>query len=711
MGQNPEIEVAVFDAASRIEDAAERKAFIDWAFRDAPEEAQRMNAAFMAEGKAQRWFQRAEDSLTSLSSEIASSGELELADQWFETTELDDLSQSIAPRYTILRRLGGGSGGQIFLAEQLQPVQRKVAIKLLHSGLESPIFLAAFQSEQQILAAMNHPNIAAILDAGKTFSGRPFLVMEFIDGVHITKYCDARCLTLRQRLDLFLQVCSAIQYAHQKGIIHRDLKPANILIAHADSHPLPKVIDFGIANISESSADTPQPAGTPAYMSPEQAAGGTDADTLVDVYSLGVMLYELLAGTPPWSPHRLEQSASPVTHQLASLAEPALAKLADRRGLKPRDLAARLHGDLEAIVAKAIAIDRRQRYDTVDSLASDIHRHLGCFPVTARPASPRYIAGCFFTRNRLACCAIAAIALAMVLGTLISVKFSIREYQARHEAELARAKVVDLLAQASARENITRAAILLEQKQIEEADALLQQTPVSEIAPSTEAAYVFRLLGERNAMLGRWQQASECYGHLMMANRLVPAERVAKGNDFVFGMPAILEAGDVELYDTVREDLLKRLPATNDTQVAENMVKSCLLTPLTPATLHTLRPMADRLRGKSLNNEWCAFCVASFDLRDGRLQSAHDIASRGAELSRNASRRACCVIIRAMAAKALGRTDAARQDLAEASAMIKKAASRVIVEDQSAYDASQGSWAAWAIARTLHREATVRMAR
>lgn len=711
MNSSREILIAVFDAARRIEEPVARRAFVDWALRDEPEEARRMHAMLAEDDAAQAWFRRAEGALAGLAEEVSEAGASALPAQWVETTELDDLSRSLAPRYSILQTIGGGGGGLVFLAEQLLPVQRKVAVKLLQSGLESPDFIAAFRREQQVLASMNHPNIAAIFDAGTTNSGRPYLVMEFVEGVNLTRYCDDRRLTLRQRLDLFLQVCSAIGYAHRKGIIHRDLKPANILVVHADEQPLPKVIDFGIADVGERAGDTSRACGTPTYMSPEPS----DSGTLADIYSLGVVLYELLAGPPPWSPRRLAEPAMPVASRLSALEAPSLAKLAGLRGLKPHELPTRLKGDLEAIIAKAIAPDPRLRYDTVDSLATDIRRHSDGLPVKARPASRRYIAACFFARHRLVCFSGAAILLAMVIGTVVAVSFSIREHRARRESERARAKVAELFVAASARENITRAAILLGQKKIGEADALLKQTPVSGIEPSTEAAYVFRLLGERNAVLGRWKEASECCERLRLANRLVPAESIVSGFDFLFGVPAILEAGEVNLYKSLRQEMLERLPAPKSLSTAEHMVKGCLLIPADRAMLDALRPMADRLRpkggGYSTTNAWAAMATMLFDFRDGRFQSARDGADRTLRFARIPSCRAAILCIRAMAEHALGDDDAARSDLAGAGAMIRQASPRVIVENPSDYDASEGSWAAWAIARILHREASALVAR
>ena len=715
MNLEPGIEVALFDAASRIEDATARRIFIEWVFRDSPEEAQRMNSVLGAEDAAESWFERAAGSLAGLATEIATMGSLGTEGAPLESAEIDDLSHSVAGRYTIHQSIGGGSGGQVFLAEQIQPVRRWVAIKLLRSGLEAPVFLAAFQREQQILAAMNHPNIAAILDAGTTFSGRPFLVMEFVEGMRITDYCEAHRLSIRQRLDLFLQVCSGIQHAHQKGIIHRDIKPSNVLITHANSRPLPKVIDFGIACVGEGVGEAAEISGTPAYMSPEQATTGGGADTLADVFGLGVVLYELLAGPPPWAPRRLERIALPVSARFASLPVPLRAAFAGARRLTPRDLGLRLRGDLDAIVAKAIALERRQRYDTVDNLASDILRHLGRFPVIARPPSARYSASCFLARNRPACLAGVAVLLSMIVGTAISVRYSFSERRARGEAEQARAKTAELLTQSSARENITQAAILLEQNRVEEADALLKRTPLSAIDPSKEAAYVFRFLGERSAMLGRWREAAECFNRLMIVNRRESGVSIARNNDLLYAAPAMLEAGDTAAYEALRANILERFTSTNDPVAAEHMVKSCLLTAPPRQALKQLEAMVETFRvkykgsvpqGSTTYREWFALATVMFDLRAGRHQSAHDDASRALGWVKMPSCRASILLIRGLAGNALGQNDAARRDLAEASKLIQKGSLRVIVEDSGAYDLSEGSWYAWAVARILQREAT-----
>jgi tetratricopeptide (TPR) repeat protein len=714
MNPQQEIEVALFDAASRIEDPEARRAFINWAFRDAPEEAQRMNAVLVGETEAHGWFQRATDSLTGLVTEVVGAGALELPAEVLESAEISDLAHSLAQRYTIFQAIGGGSGGQVFLAEQLQPVRRKVAIKLLHPGLDTPDFLSAFQRERQILATMNHPNIAAILDAGTTLSGRPYLVMELVEGIRITDYCDARRLDLGQRLELFLQVCSAIQHAHQKGVIHLDIKPSNILIAHANSQPLPKVIDFGIASTGEWSEDQSAVSGTPAYMSPEQAAPGRDIDTRSDCFSLGVVLYELLAGPPPWTPQRLNRDALPASSCVAALPARTLAPLAAARGLAPREWVSRLHGDLDAILAKAISLDRQQRYETVDRLAVDIQRHQRGFPVAARPATRSYLVGCFVARNRLACLAGATVLVALLLATGVSVIFSIREHSARAEAERSRAKVAELLDEATARENIAKAAILLSQNRSEEAEVLLRQHPITAIPPSTDAAYVFRFLGERHALLGNWQEAAKCFERLMISNQLTRAIDVARGQDLLYAGPAVLEAGHLDAYQAMRQDMLRRLEKTRDEVGAEHMLKFCTLTPPPRPMLDQLRPMAEILRPKNRAGEapshpfreWFALAVALFDLRDGRHQSAYDNALRGMGLATTPSCRASLKLTLAMAAHSLGKPAVARRELAEAAAMAGEAKPRVVVENHEDYDPKSGSWYSWSVARILEREAS-----
>ena len=287
--------------------------------------------------------------------------------------------QVIAGRYTLLHVLGEGGMGTVYQADQTEPVKRQVALKLIKIGMDSRAVLARFDAERQALALMDHPNIARVYDGGTTADGQPFFVMELVSGVPITDYCDRHRLPVRARLELFVSVCQAVQHAHQKGIIHRDLKPSNVLVTEVDGRPTPKVIDFGVAKATEfkltdqSLADTGAIVGTPAYMSPEQAdPSSMDIDTRTDVYALGVILYELLAGSPPIDAKQFQRGAflemlrmvrevdPPRPSTRVSTAE-ALPNIAANRNIEPEQLKRALKGDLDWIVMKAIEKDRARR--------------------------------------------------------------------------------------------------------------------------------------------------------------------------------------------------------------------------------------------------------------------------------------------------------------------------------------------------------------
>lgn len=716
-----DIEVAVFDAARQMEDLELRDAFLDWAFRDAPADGMRMKDLLASENDARLWFHEASSSRVRLAGEILEGDRVELSSADHESIGSLGLPELISGRFKILGRLGGGGGGVVFLAEQTEPVRRKAAIKLLHSGMNTEAFLAAFQRERQALALMNHPNIAGIIDAGSTDTGIPYFVMELVEGERITKFCDARCEPIPQRIGLFLQVCSAIQHAHQKGLVHRDIKPSNVLVSSADSKPLPKVIDFGIAAVTASgNAETGAPlaAGTPAYMSPEQAdAHATDVDTRADVFSLGVLLYELLAGEVPWSPGPMPPSVPLPSEHLAAIPSEKLAEFAKHRHLRPERLVSALRGDLDAIIMKAVSTDRQQRYSTVNSLAMDLHRHLDVQPVIAHPPGARYVCGKFIRRNRLACLSGAAVLLALVAGAVLVTGALIREREARLDSENSRATIAEMLRQSEARETMAQIAILLSQDRIEEADALLLLHPLIGVEPSMDAHYVFRFLGERNALLGRWRQAADCFARLMQANRLANAQKVAEGMDLLFAAPTMLEAGDAAAYHSLCREILDRLPTTGNLIAAEHVVKVCLLDVAAPDRLEVLRPMAQLLR-ENVDNEslktysnsetrpWMAMSLAIFDFREGKFEESLGWCRKCETApSKVPSRIAGTKMVASMALHRLGRHDEARSEFSAAAAMIDSATPKVIVKKVESYDSSQGTWYAWSVARVLRREA------
>jgi hypothetical protein len=368
----------------------------------------------------------------------------------------------IAGRYKLLEEIGEGGMGTVWVAEQTQPVRRKVALKLIKPGMDSRSVLARFEAERQALALMDHPNIAKVLDGGLTDTGRPFFVMEYVKGVPITDYCDATRLSVPERLQLFVQVCQAVQHAHQKGIIHRDLKPSNILVAPYDDKPVPKVIDFGLAkamhqSLTERTLHTAHEAvlGTPLYMSPEQAQlNNLDVDTRSDIYSLGVLLYVLLTGTTPLEKKRFQEAAWDEIRRLIREEEPprpsarlsstdTLPSLAACRQTEPAHLTKLVRGELDWIVMKALEKDRSRRYETANGFALDVQRYLTGEVVLAAPPSAGYRLRKFARKHRAALATAAVIAFLLLIGVVGTTVGYLRAWAAEQEALRAQAAAAE----------------------------------------------------------------------------------------------------------------------------------------------------------------------------------------------------------------------------------------------------------------------------
>jgi serine/threonine protein kinase len=361
-------------------------------------------------------------------------------------------------RYKLLQQIGEGGYGVVFMAEQQEPIHRRVALKIIKPGMDTKSVIARFEAERQALALMDHPSIAKVFDAGATKSGRPYFVMELIRGVKITEYCDQQFLTTEERLKLFFQVCQAVQHAHQKGIIHRDIKPSNILVTTSvEGTALPVVIDFGIAKATTNQRLTDKTlftafemlVGTPAYMSPEQAAlTSVDVDTRTDIYSLGVLLYELLTGSTPFNTLELlkigldeirrvirEQEPDRPSTRLSKMTKEAITTIAQSRQSEPPKLIRSVHGDLDWIVMKALEKDRRRRYETANGLALDVQRFLDRETISARPPSKLYKFQKTVQRNGILFTGIAVITILLIVSLILVSASLAKERQSRLEAK------------------------------------------------------------------------------------------------------------------------------------------------------------------------------------------------------------------------------------------------------------------------------------
>ena len=407
-------------------------------------------------------------------------------------------------RYKLLQRINEGGMGVVYMAEQEEPVRRRVALKIIKLGMDTKQVIARFEAERQALALMDHPNIAKVLDAGATDKGRPFFVMELVKGIHINEYCDQNNLSTRQRLELFIQVCHAIQHAHQKGIIHRDIKPHNILVTLHDGMPVPKVVDFGIAKATSGQRLTDktlftafeQFVGTPVYMSPEQAEmSGLDIDTRTDIYALGVLLYELLTGKTPFDAKRLQQAALDEVRRIIREEEPQrpstrlstldaaeLTTIAKHRQSEPPKLLGVIRGDLDWIAMRCLEKDRTRRYDTANGLAMDIQRYLTSEPIVARPPSNLYRFQKLVRRNKLVFAGVAAIMAALAVGASVSTWQAVRARRAEQAAKQERERAMEEAKRAETQKALAEQATEKEQRLLDftSADYMLSQGRLDE---------------------------------------------------------------------------------------------------------------------------------------------------------------------------------------------------------------------------------------
>lgn len=717
-------EEEIFDAARLISDPAARRSYLERACGGDTSLRTRVGELLMALTHAEDFFADGSSAVRTLGGELHA---LSHAGTLTPTAD-EDIGTRIG-NYKLLERIGEGGCGVVYMAEQEIPVRRRVALKVIKLGMDTKSVIARFEAERQALAMMDHPNIARVLDAGATETGRPYFVMELVRGFKITEYCDANNLDTLQRLNLFIQVCHAIQHAHQKGIIHRDIKPSNILVTMHDGVPVPKVIDFGIAKATEARLTDKtlftayaQLIGTPAYMSPEQAEmSGLDVDTRSDIYSLGVLLYELLTGRTPFDAKQLLESGFDEMRRtlrerepqkpstiLTTLQNEELSITAQQRHAEPPKLISQLRGDLDWIVMKALEKDRKRRYETVNALAMDIQRYLNNEPVVARPPSRTYRLQKLVRRNQVVFASGLAITLVLICGLTTSLWLFLRERAARKRAVDAEQQEAGLRQQAELREKITQTALLVSQDNYPDAAALLKGIPVGK--PSIELAAVLRSVGDWHALHGRWREAAEQFSRLLQVNQLDGLD--TSSLDYLELGPALLEINDTAGYEQFRQATVEHF-STTPHLFNDRIMKITLLRPADARLLARLKPQVDaaenyfaelneHAREEMFQAAWRSMSLALYEYRSGRYARAVEWCERCLGYADfNAPRHATAQIILAMSYQQLRRPDLAGPVLAQG----REAVETKFQSGLERGTGTQGFWFDWVFARILLREA------
>lgn len=729
--QDPfEIEEMLIRASTEFADGEERSRFLDWACRGDDGLRLRMERLLSIQESSNRFFDFKPFDIAD------EKGEDHAADAADEE-EGGEIGLRIG-RYRLIRRLGEGGCGVVYQAEQEQPVRRHVALKLIRVGLDHARVIERFEIERQALAMMDHPGIARVLDAGATPTGRPFFVMQWVTGEPITGFCEKNRLTIRQRLELFIRVCHAIQHAHQKGVIHRDIKPSNVLASFHDDVPLPKVIDFGIAmatggGLTEPDGEQEPILGTPNYMSPEQGlSGGLDVDTRSDIFSLGVLLCEILVSGTPFGPaehaalltgelpHAISNRRPKSPSAILDACPPAeLAALAAARSCKPRDLIRLVRGDLDAIVMKCLQCHRQHRYDTASGLAADIQRHLDDKLVTARTPGRRDQLVKLMRRNRLAFAVGGVAFFTLTAGFGSSTWLFFRERAAlqeqarlRGEAEAARTVETKLRGHAEAREACAQAAVKLSYGQIEQADQLLAAIPTSMAPSSLEAADVYRKVGEWHRKAGRIQQAAERFTALAGSISSVDRSDLYKiSSDLLPAAVATCEVGDWSRYEQVRRVAIERFGTTQNPIVAEQILKACTLHPADPATMEEIATLGAFLESSVApigvhhhhddGAAWQSYSLALWHHRRGDPEQTIRWGEESLRRSMTTEPRVACVrLLIAMAHHRAGK-------IQEARILLKEAAQPVLTRRESTEGlwSDDIEWVDWMNAHILLKEA------
>ena len=638
-------------------------------------------------------------------------------------------------RYKLLQQIGEGGWGVVFVAEQQAPVLRRVALKVVKPGMDTKSVIARFEAERQALALMDHPNIAHVFDAGATASGRPYFVMELVGGVKITDYCDRHSLAIGARLKLFVQVCDAVQHAHQKGIIHRDIKPSNILVTTTpDGTPVPKVIDFGISKATAGHQLTNKTIvtggemliGTPAYMSPEQAAlAHTEVDTRTDIYSLGVLLYELLTGTTPFDAHELlkagldevrrvirdEEPPRPST-RLSTLPPAELKEVSQHRQAEPSALLREVRGDLDWIVMMALEKDRTRRYKTANGLALDVQRFLAGEIVSARPPSKLYKFQKLALRNQLLFAAIGTVAALLVAGVILLSAALAREREARRQAVTDKEKAQQAMkfVQQLADNNENVISTLQRLADLLEADGKVMESrkmrsraltlfakpgqgdnPLS----SEELGGLLALKAGIEARRGQWDEATTD------AARSLDYQPSAS---FRYSMVAALylKTGNRIAYEQFCKKLFSEYRDTGNIFLADQVAKACLFLPASEADLNAVGHLADLAVTAGSRDEgampFFSVCKGLAEYRLGHFAGAAEWAQKALNSSRKDAHPHAYGVL-ALADWKLGKQAEARAMLAAGERVAPRAMPAYVAKDPGT------AWLVWLFARTQLDEA------
>ena len=637
-------------------------------------------------------------------------------------------------RYKLLQQIGEGGWGVVFVAEQEEPVLRRVALKVVKPGMDTKSVIARFQAERQALALMDHPNIAKVFDAGATQSGRPYFVMELVEGVKITDYCDQQSLPVKIRLELFVQVCEAIQHAHQKGIIHRDIKPSNVLVMTAsDGRPMSKIIDFGIAKATTGQQLTDKTIftasetliGTPAYMSPEQASlASHEIDTRSDIYSLGVLLYELLTGTTPFDARELLKAGfdevrrviredEPVrpSARLTSMNASDLAKIAHHRHAEASELIRKVRGDLDWIVMTALEKDRTRRYKTVNGLAVDVQRFLAGETITARPPSKVYKFQKLVLRNKLLFAGIATIAALLIGGIIVLSAALAREQEARRLAakdEQKAQQVMKFIQQlADNNENVIstlrQLADMLEadgkvtesEEMRNQAIALFQKPGPGDDISKDQQGSLLTLRASIEARRGQWEQAAAD-----AANSL-DYQPSASGR-YAMVAALYLKTHNRSAYERFCKKLYLQYRGTDNIFTADAVAKACLLLPCSEVDLNGVGHLADTAVTLGAKDEgampFFEICKALSEYRLGHFANAAEWAQKSVDSFRKDARPHAYGVL-ALADWQLGKRDDARAMLAAGEALAPREMPARVAADPGT------AWLVWLFARVQLDEA------